>query len=233
MNLYAALFSFLSGFAIGFIFEWLLNHRRRVLIPFILIIAVWLVIEIVLSVFYPDTVLRKTYSEPQGWVDFMFGLAGYLTGSYLENRRERNRKYKIILHYPRQAPAYVRAEHEKMCGFIGIVPETRKLAGNETFVMGGLPKYVLDLFFKMPKNKQEDLVNSTVKAVGELKLFQYRIANTESVPDLIDELKKLRENADILEKKGLYGIEDRFALWLGRAKLELIKVRMQEIQNIH
>lgn len=214
-----------------FIIRWLWNNHHRKLVKFILVISVgWLVVDGIMSVFNPDTLLRRTYSELQGWVDFVFGFAGSMLGFFLEERYERNRKFKLIVHIPRQSPANPRAVNPKVFGFIRIVPEKYKERENEQFVMGGLPKYVLDRFLGMPHKEQALLANSTVNAVGELRQFQHKIANITSIPELADELKGLSDIAvKYVNKEEHGGYDERFQLWLGQAKLGLIQVRLDEL----
>lgn len=96
LNLYLAVFSFLMGLGIGYTFFWLWNNNHRKTVIFALFIMVgYLLVEGIMSVFNPDTLLRQTYSEMQGWVDFVFGFTGYMLGCYLEERHERNSKLKI------------------------------------------------------------------------------------------------------------------------------------------
>lgn len=96
-NLYLAFFSFLLGLSFGFIGLWLWNNNHRMLVRFILVIAVGLlVIDGIRSFMNPDTLLRRTYSELQGWVDFVFGFAGGMLGFYLEERYEQNRKLRCL-----------------------------------------------------------------------------------------------------------------------------------------
>ncbi len=221
LNLYMVFLIFLLGLGFGFSFQWLWNNYHRKLVKFIFVImAGWLIVQIIESIFNPDTGLRQTYSELQGWVDFVFGFAGWMLGCYMEDRYEQNRKFKLIVHIPRQAPAYPHAENPKLFGIIKIVPEKDKERENEQFVMGGLPKYVLDRFLGMPRKEQALLAKSTVNAVGELRLFQHKIANITSIPELADELKV----------NGRY--DERFQLWLGQAKLSLIKVRLEELSKM-
>ena len=230
-SLYLVFFCYLLGIVFGFGIQWLWNNHHSKLVTFILVIIVGLlIVDGIMSVFNPDTLLRRIYSESQGWVDFVSGFAGSMLGFFLEDRYERNRKFKLIVHTPRQAPANPRAVNPKVFGFIKIVPEKYKERENEQFVMGGLPKYVLDLFLGMPHKEQALLANSTVQAVGELRLFQHMIANITSIPELIDELKGLSDIAVKYVKKERHGgYEDRFQLWLGEAKLSLIQVRLEEL----
>lgn len=231
LNLYIVFFTFLLGLVFGFEIQWLRNNHHRKLVIFIFVIMVGLlIVDGIRSVFYPDTLLRQTYSQLQGWVDFVFGFAGWMLGCYMEDRYERNRKFKMIVHIPRQAPANPREKNPKLFGFIKIVPEKDKERENEQFVMGGLPKYVLDRFLGMPHKEQALLAKSTVNAVGELRLFQHKIANITSIPELADELKGLNDTAvKYVKKEGHGGYEERFQLWLGEAKLGLIQVRLDEL----
>lgn len=245
LNLYIVFLTFLLGLVFGFIGLWLWNNHHRRLVRFILgIMVALLVIDGIRSVFSPDTLLRQTYSGLQGWVDFVFGFFGWMLGCYLENRYEQNRKFKMIVHIPRQAPANPREKNPKLFGFIKIVPEKDKERENEQFVMGGLPKYVLDRFLGMPRKEQALLAKSTVNAVGELRQFQHKIANITSIPELADELKGLTDTPQFcvsmvlpvpelaaeVKVNGRY--DERFQLWLGQAKLDLIKVRLDELSKM-
>lgn len=89
---YIVFFSFLLGLVFGFGIQWLRNNHHTLLTFIFVIAAVWLVIEGIMSVINPDTLLRRTYSELQGWVDFVFGFAGCMMGFYLEDRYEQNSK---------------------------------------------------------------------------------------------------------------------------------------------
>lgn len=231
LNLYLVFFTFLLGLVFGFEILWLRNNHHRKLLKFIFVIIVGLlIVDGIRSVFYPDTLLRRTYSELQGWVDFVSGFTGCMLGFFLEDRYEQNRKFKMIVHIPRQSPANPRTVNPKVFGFIKIVPEKYKERKNEQFVMGGLPKYVLDRFLGMPHKEQALLANSTVNAVGELRLFQHKIANITSILELADELQGLNDTAVKYVKKEEHGgYEDRFQLWLGQAKLSLILVRLEEL----
>lgn len=92
VNLYHAFFSFLLGICFMFIIRWLWNNHHRIFKFVVVIMVGWLIIEGIMSVFNPDTLLRRTYSELQGRVDFVFGFAGSYFGFYLEDRYEQNRK---------------------------------------------------------------------------------------------------------------------------------------------
>ena len=87
LNLYLVFFCFLLGLVFGFEILWLWNNNHRKLVKFILVIMVGLlIIDGIRSVFSPDTLLRRTYSELQGWVDFVSGFAGCMLGFFLEER---------------------------------------------------------------------------------------------------------------------------------------------------
>lgn len=166
-------------------------------------------------------------------MDFANGFSGYMIGIYMEDRYERNRKFKMIVHIPRQAPCNPRAVNPKVFCFIRIVPEKDKERENEQFVMGGLPKYVLDRFLGMPRKEQALLANSTVIAVGELRQFQHKIANITSIPELADELQGLNDTAvKSVKKEGHGGYEERFQIWLNTARLGLIKIRLDELSKM-
>ncbi len=231
LNLYLVFFTFLLGLDFGLTFQWLSNNNHRRFIKFIfIIIAGWLIVQVIASFFTSDTLLRQTYSELQGWVYLVFGFTGWMLGCYLEDRYEQNKKFKIIVHVPRQAPANPHAENPKVFCCIRIVPEKYKERKNEQLVMGGLPKNVLDRFLGMPCNDQALLVHSTVNAVGELRLFQHKIANITSLLELANELQGLTDTAvKYVKKEGHRGYEERFQLWLGEAKLSLIQVRLEEL----
>ena len=95
LNIYLAFFSFFLGVSFGFTGLWLWNNNHRKLVRFILVIMVGLlIVDGIRSFFNPDTLLRQTYSELQGWVDFVFGVAGCMLGFYLEDRYEQNRRLK-------------------------------------------------------------------------------------------------------------------------------------------
>jgi uncharacterized membrane protein len=86
LNFYIVFFCFLLGIVFGFEILWLRNHHRK-LVKFILGIMVGLlVVDGIRSVFSLNTLLRQTYSELQGWVDFVFGFAGCMLGFFLEER---------------------------------------------------------------------------------------------------------------------------------------------------
>lgn len=93
LNPYLAFFSFLLGLGLMFIARWLWNHHPRIFQFVVVIMVGWLVIEGIMSIFNPDTLLRQIYSELQGWVDFVFGFAGSMTGFYLEDRYELKRSF--------------------------------------------------------------------------------------------------------------------------------------------
>lgn len=98
LNLYLAFFSFLLGLIFGFGIQWLRNNHHHTLLTFIVVIMVgFLGIDGIMSIFNPDTLLRQTYSELQGWVDFVFGAAGCMLGFYLEDRYEQNRRLRCLL----------------------------------------------------------------------------------------------------------------------------------------
>ncbi len=97
LNPYIVFFSFLFGLVFGFEIQWLRSNHHHTLLTFIFVIAVgWLVIDGIMSVFNPDTLLRHTFSELQGWVDFSFGFAGSMLGFYLEDRYEQNRRSRYL-----------------------------------------------------------------------------------------------------------------------------------------
>ena len=91
LNFYIVFFSFLLGLVFGFEILWLRNHHRKLVIFILVIMVGLLVVDGIRSVFSPDTLLRQTYSELQGWVDFVSGFAGCMLGFFLEERYERNK----------------------------------------------------------------------------------------------------------------------------------------------
>ena len=91
LNPYIVFFSFLLGLVFGFGIQWLRNNHHRTLVRSIAVIAVGLlIVDGLRSFINPDTLLRQTFSELQGWVDFLFGVAGCMFGFYLEERYDKN-----------------------------------------------------------------------------------------------------------------------------------------------
>lgn len=92
LNIYLVFFSFLLGICFGFIGMWLSNHYFKLFIIVFVIPVIWLAFEGIMSIFNPDTILRQTYSELQGWVDFVSGFVGVMLGFFLEERYEQKIK---------------------------------------------------------------------------------------------------------------------------------------------
>lgn len=89
-SFYPVFIAFLLGLSIAFTGQWLYYNHHRKFVTFIVVITFgWLVGDGIMSIFNPDTLLRQTYSELQGWIDFVSGVAGAMLGFFLENRYER------------------------------------------------------------------------------------------------------------------------------------------------